>query len=75
MEATGILTQEAVLGDVTLVDAYDGFNKLIRLPMLWVVQHHWMVGVRFTFNFFKNWVNLLLRRLVRSPVTFLSQRG
>ena len=40
MEATGILTQEDYMGCMTLVNACDGFNKMNRLAMLWMVQHH-----------------------------------
>ena len=39
LEDTGILTQDADPGGTTLVDACDGFNKLIHLLILWKVRH------------------------------------
>ena len=37
--STGFLTQEEEPGVTTLVDAHNGSNNLIRLGMLWTVQH------------------------------------
>ena len=39
LESTGILPQDADPGGTTLVDACNGFNKLICLVMLWTVIH------------------------------------
>ena len=43
--------------------------------MLWTVQHHWPVGARFAFNFYRHWEQLLLRQPGKSPVTILSREG
>ena len=40
LEATGILNQDAEPGGKTLIDACNGFNKLIRLAMLRAARHH-----------------------------------
>ena len=58
-----------------LVDARNGFNKLSRLAMLWTVQHRWPVGVRFAFNCYRHWAQLLLRQTGEPPVTILSREG
>ena len=50
LEATGLLTQEADPGGTTLYDAGNGFNKLIRLEIIWKVCHCWPVGARFALN-------------------------
>ena len=39
LETTELVTQDAEPGRTTLVDARNGFNKLIRLEMLWTVRH------------------------------------
>ena len=43
--------------------------------MLWTVQHHWPVGVRFAFNCYKHWAQLLLRQPGELPVTILRREG
>ena len=58
-----------------LVDASNVFNEMNRLEILWTVQHHWPAGARFTLNFCKHWVQLLLRQLGEPPVTLLSMEG
>ena len=59
--ALEFLTQEADPSGNMLVDARNGFNKLIHLAMLWTVQHRWPAGSRFAFNCYKHWAQLLLR--------------
>ena len=56
------LTQEPNPSGTTLVDARNGFNNLIRLAMLWTVQHCWLEGSRFGFNWYRHWAKLLLRQ-------------
>ena len=46
------LNHEADPSGTTLVDARNGFNNLIRLAMLWTVQHCWLEGSRFGFNWY-----------------------
>ena len=48
------------MGGKMLVGAHDGFNKMSCLEMLWNVRHHWPAGERFTLNFYKHWVLILL---------------
>ena len=50
LEALEFLAQEAEPSSTTLVDAYNGFKKLIQLAMLWTVRHRWPAGSRFVFN-------------------------
>ena len=71
--ALEFLTQEAEPSGTSLVDAHNGFNKLSRLTMLWTVRHRWIAGVRFAFNCYKNWAQLLLRQTGDLPVTILSR--
>ena len=54
--ALEFLTQEADPSGTTLVDARNGFNKLIRLAMLWTVRYRWPAGARFAFNLYRHWV-------------------
>ena len=75
LEAFEFLTQEADRIGTTLVDACNGFNKLIRLAMLWTVWHRWPEGVRFAFNCYRHWAQLLLRHLGELPVTIRSREG
>ena len=65
------LTQDADPGGTTLVDVLNGFNKLSCLARLWTVRHRWPAGARFTFNFYRHWVQLLLRKTREPPVTIL----
>ena len=43
--------------------------------MMWTVQHHWPVGARFVLNFYRHWVQLLLRQPGEPPVKILSREG
>ena len=75
LEATGFLIQKVKLGGETLVDDSNGFNKIIRPVMPWTVRHHWLVGARFAFNFYKHLAQLLFYQLGSTAVTILSQEG
>ena len=55
------LTQDVEPSGTTLVDACNGFNELSRLAMMWTVRHRLLVGVRFAFNYYRHWAQLLLR--------------
>lgn len=44
-----------------LVDANNGFNMLLRYPMLWNVRHRWAKGSRFAFNTYRHF-NLVIVR-------------
>ena len=56
------LTQDTEPSSIILVDARNGFSKLSRLVMLWTVQHRCPAGARFAFNFYRHWVQLLIRQ-------------
>ena len=71
--AIEFLTQEAELSETTLTDAWNGFNDLSRLGMLCTVRHHWPAGASFSFNFYRLWVQLLLRQPGVPPVPNLSR--
>ena len=43
--------------------------------MLWTVRHRWPAGVRFTFNCYGHWAQLLLRQPGEPPVIILSREG
>ena len=73
--ALEFLTQYAETSGTTLIGACNGFNKLIRLAMLWTVQHRWTVGERFAFNCYRHWAQLLLRQPGELPVIILIQEG
>ena len=65
------LTQNADPSGTTLVDARNGFNDLSRLTMLWTGWHRLPAGVRFAFNCYRHWAQLLLRQPGEPPVTIL----
>ena len=69
------LTRLCFLSEFTLIDARNEFNKLIRLAMLWTVRHRWRAGVRFAFNCYKHWAQLILRQPGELSVTILSREG
>ena len=71
----GFLTQEAEPSGTMLVDACTSFIELIRLAMLWNVQHRWPVGARFYFNCYRHWAQLLLRHPGEPSITILSREG
>ena len=48
---------------------------LIRVVMLWTVQHHWPSGAQFAFSCYKHWAKKLLIRLGEEPVIILSREG
>ena len=54
------LMQEPDSGRTTLVDTHNCFNKLVYLEIMWTVRHRWPAGARFTFNCYKDWVQILL---------------
>ena len=43
--------------------------------MLWTLWHRWMAGVRFAFNFYRHWTQLLLHQPGDPPVPILIQEG
>ena len=43
--------------------------------MLWMVWHYWPAGMRFVFNFYKHWDQLLLHCPGHQPNILLSQEG
>ena len=45
------------------------------MAILWTVRHLWLVGARFVFNFYRHWVQLILRHPGEPPVTLLSIDG
>ena len=46
---------------------HNGFKELIHLAMLWTVQYRCMAGVRFDFNCYKHWAQMLLRCPGKEP--------
>ena len=73
--ALEFLTQDAEPSGTTLVDDRNGFSKLSRLEMLWIMRHRWPAGARFAFNRYRHWVQLLFRKPGEPPVTILSREG
>ena len=76
LEALQFLTRKrsrAEPSGTTLVYARNGFNELSRLTLWWTVRHHCPAGVRFAFNFYRHWAQLLLRQLGEPLVTILSR--
>ena len=57
------LAQDADTSGKTLVDAWNGFNDLSRLAMMWNLRHCWLSGARFAFNCYRHWAQLLSRQL------------
>ena len=47
----------------------------VVLEMLWTVQHRWTAGLRFAFNCYWHWAQLILRQPGELPVTILSREG
>ena len=58
-----------------LVDVCNGLIELSRLAMMWTVWHRWLAGARFALNFYRHWLQLLLRQMGDPPVTILIQEG
>ncbi len=58
-----------------LIDARNAFNEMNRTLMLWVVRHEWPSGARFTFNCYRHWSTLLIRRNNGTGVYLHSQEG
>ena len=50
LKSIEFLTQYEEPSRKTIVDACNGFNKLIRLAIMCTVRHHWPAGERFAFN-------------------------
>ena len=75
LKYTGFQTQESDMGGTSIIDARNGFNKLIRLTIIWTVRRYWPVGVKFVFKFYKHWEQLLLCQLGSPPVTLLIREG
>ena len=73
--AIDFLTQDTEPIGTTLVDACNGFNKLIRFAMMWTMRHQWLEGARFSFNCDRNWAQLLIRQPGEPPVRILSIEG
>ena len=46
---------------------------MILLVMFWMVRHCWPAVLRFEFNCYRHWVQLLLRQSGDAPVIILSQ--
>ena len=68
-------TKDADQSGTIIVYAHNGFNNLSRLAILWTVWHQWPAGVRFAFNFYRHWAQILFRHPGEPPVTILSQEG
>ena len=68
-------TQESEPSGTTLIDAYNEYNELNRLAMLWTMRHRCPAGARFAFNFYNHWAQLLLRQPGELPVTILNKEG
>ena len=60
LKSTGLLIQEKEEGGMKFFDTCNRFNKINRLVVLWTVRHIYLAGARFKFNYYKNWVKLLL---------------
>ena len=73
--ATWLLTQEEEPIWLMIVDDCNGFIELSRLAMMWTVRRHWLTGASFTFNFYKYWVQLLLRHPGEPPVIIMGREG
>ena len=58
-----------------LIDARNAFNELNRTAMLWVVRHEWPSGARFTFNSYRHWTTLVIRRNNGSGLFLHGQEG
>ena len=76
--ATEYLMQEELPGVTTLVDARNGFNKMIRLVIPCTVIHLWLPGVGgggVAFNGYKHWTQLLLLWLEKAHIVILRREG
>ena len=73
--STVFLMQEADTSGTILIGARNGFNNMSRLEMLCTVRHRCPMGVRFAFNSYKHWEQLLLHHREELPVMLLIQEG
>jgi hypothetical protein len=58
-----------------LLDAFNGFQELRRIAMLWTVRHRWAAGARFAFNCYRHYAKLVIRRPAKPPHVLLSREG
>ena len=59
----GVLRPEDDLAVCLLANTDNGFNNLLRLEMLWTVAHRWTAALRFAFNCYIHFLQLLIRVL------------
>ena len=57
----GALRPEDNLSRCLMADASNGFNKLSRIAMLWMVTHRWLSASMFAFNCYRHYLQLLIR--------------
>ena len=75
-EATDPSKQECDPSVALFIDAYNGFNELNRIALMWTLFHQWPAGARFVFNCYKHWAQLFLRRINgRGAYTLYSKEG
>eukprot|EP00957_Ditylum_brightwellii_P000232 18040-Ditylum_brightwellii.AAC.1 len=60
---------------MTLVDTFNGFNKLSRLAILWTVCHRWPAGAQFVLNCYHHWALLVVRNPGQDPIFLHSKEG
>ncbi len=60
---------------VDLVDADNGFNNQSRLAMLWTVRHRWDILARFTMNFYRHYMQVIVQVPGKEPHILLSREG
>ena len=54
-----------------LVDTRNAFNEGNRTAFMWTIRHRWPAGVRFTFNCYRHWAQLLVRSVDGDEGTIL----
>ena len=57
-----------------LIDARNVFNEENRTAMLWSVRHEWRSGAQFTFNCYRHWATLVVRKTEDGSGHFLHSK-
>ncbi len=57
-----------------LFDARNSFNEINRYLMLWNVAHHWNRAIWFTFNWYRHWVQCLVRSEPGEPALMIHSK-
>ena len=71
LKATGLMTQEVEPSGTKLIDAHKGVKNLSHLENLGTVHHLCLESVRFAFNCYQHWAQLIFHQPGEPPFTLM----